>query len=71
MLAFKSKYTEKKKKEKMRDTKLINAFTEKVNKERKRMELFKDLKKEVETGANGTQSYIIKEGVNKGKKATK
>jgi len=35
------------------------------------MELFKDLKKEVETGANGTQSYIIKEGVNKGKKATK
>ena len=71
MLAFKSKYTEKKKKEKMRDTKLINAYTEKVNKERKRMELFKDLKKEVETGANGTQSYIIKEGVNKGKKATK
>jgi hypothetical protein len=71
VLAFKSKYTEKKKKEKMRDTKLINAYTEKVNKERKRMELFKDLKKEVETGANGTQSYIIKEGVNKGKKATK
>ena len=71
MLAFKSKYTEKKKKEKMRDTKLINVYTEKVNKERKRMELFKDLKKEVETGANGTQSYIIKEGVNKGKKATK
>ena len=71
MLAFKSKYTKKKKKEKMRDTKLINAYTEKVNKERKRMELFKDLKKEVETGANGTQSYIIKEGVNKGKKATK
>jgi hypothetical protein len=35
------------------------------------MELFKDLKKEVEIGANGTQSYIIKEGVNKGKKATK
>ena len=55
----------------MRDTKLINVYTEKVNKERKRMELFKDLKKEVETGANGTQSYIIKEGVNKGKKATK
>jgi hypothetical protein len=71
VLAFKSKYTKKKKKEKMRDTKLINAYTEKVNKERKRMELFKDLKKEVETGANGTQSYIIKEGVNKGKKATK
>ena len=70
MLAFKSKFIKKEKK-KMRDTKLINAYTEKVNKERKRMELFKDLKKEVETGANGTQSYIIKEGVNKGKKATK
>ena len=52
----------------MRDTKLINSYTEKVNKEKKRMELFKELKKEVEIGANGTQSYIIKEGVNKGKK---
>ncbi len=70
-MAFKSKFIKKEKKEKMRDTKLINAYTEKVNKERKRMELFKDLKKEVETGANGTQSYIIKEGVNKGKKAIK
>ena len=55
----------------MRDTKFINSYTEKVNKEKKRMELFKELKKEVEIGANGTQSYIIKEGVNKGKKATK
>jgi len=55
----------------MRDTKLINAYAEKINKDKKQMELFKDLKKEVETGANGTQSYIIKEGVNKGKKATK
>ena len=26
-------------------------------------------KKEVETGANGTQDYIIKKGENKGKKA--
>jgi hypothetical protein len=51
----------------MRDTKLINSYTEKVNKEKKRMELFKELKKEVEIGANGTQSYIIKKGVNKGK----
>lgn len=69
-MAFKSKVIKKEKK-KMRDTKLINAYTEKINKEKKRMELFKDLKKEVEIGANGTQSYIIKEGVNKGKKATK
>ena len=70
-MAFKSRIIKKKKKEEMRDTKFINAYTEKINKEKKRMELFKDLKKEVEIGANGTQSYIIKEGVNKGKKATK
>ena len=35
----------------------------------KEMNLFKFLKKEVETGANGTQDYIIKKGENKGKKA--
>jgi len=29
------------------------------------MILFRNLKKEVETGANGTQDYIIKKGVNK------
>ena len=28
---------------------------------------FKNLRKEVETGANGTQEYIIKKGINKGK----
>jgi hypothetical protein len=33
------------------------------------MTLFRNLKKEVETGANGTQGYMIKEGPNKGKKA--
>ena len=31
------------------------------------MNLFKNLKKEVEIGANGTQKYVIKQGVNKGK----
>jgi hypothetical protein len=35
------------------------------------MELFKNLKKEVNTGANGTQDYIIKQGINKGKKVSK
>ena len=25
---------------------------------------FKDLRKEVETGANGTQDYVVKKGVN-------
>ena len=32
--------------------------------------IFKDLRKEVETGANGTQDYIVKKGVNKDKIAT-
>ena len=26
---------------------------------------FKDLRKEVETGANGTQDYVVKKGINK------
>jgi hypothetical protein len=26
-----------------------------------------NLRKEVETGANGTQEYVIKKGINKGK----
>ena len=38
-------------------------------KESKQRSLFKDLKKEVDTGANGTQKYIIKKGENKGKVA--
>ena len=29
--------------------------------------LQKDLRKEVETGKNGTQKYVVKQGVNKGK----
>ena len=29
--------------------------------------LQKDLRKEVETGKNGTQKYVIKQGENKGK----
>ena len=31
---------------------------------------FKELRKEVETGANGTQDYIVKKGVNKDTVAT-
>jgi hypothetical protein len=49
----------------MRDTKLIDAYIAKQNKDKKEKELFKVLKKEVETGANGTQNYIIKKGINK------
>ena len=31
----------------------------------KQKSFFKDLRKEVETGANGTQDYVVKKGANK------
>ena len=49
----------------MRDTKLINSYVVKQARDKKQKELFKILKKEVEIGANGTQNYIIKKGINK------
>ena len=55
----------------MRDTKVLDRFTEQNNKKHKEMELFKKLKQEVNHGANGTQDYINKKGINKGKKASK
>tara|TARA_R100000388_G_C7105210_1_gene93976 strand:- start:141 stop:308 length:168 start_codon:yes stop_codon:yes gene_type:complete len=55
----------------MRDTKLLNKFAEDNKKKIKEMELFKNLKKEVNHGANGTQKYVIKQGLNKGKIASK
>ena len=54
----------------MRDSKTIESFLEKKEKESKEKLLFKNLKKEVDIGANGTQKYVIKEGVNKGKVAS-
>ena len=51
----------------MRDTKKLEAFSIEKEKENKRMSLFRTLKKEVETGANGTQNYVIKKGINKDK----
>ena len=53
----------------MRDNRVIESFLKKTQRKLKEMSLFKSLKKEVETGANGTQDYIIKKGENKGKKA--
>ena len=53
----------------MRDTKILEAFTKLAEKKFKEMNLFRNLKKEVEHGANGTQDYVIKKGVNKGKVA--
>ena len=54
----------------MRDNKVLHAYIDKIVRDKKQMELFKNLKKEVETGANGTQDYIIKKGINKGKKVS-
>ena len=36
----------------------------------KQKTFFKDLRKEVTTGANGTQDYVVKKGVNKNTIAT-
>ena len=36
----------------------------------KEKSFFKDLRKEVDTGANGTQGYVFKKGVNKDTIAT-
>ena len=51
----------------MRDTKLLESFQKRVEKRLKEMKIFINLKKSVEHGANGTQEYVIKKGVNKGK----
>ena len=51
----------------MRDTKTIESFLKQKDIKEKEKVLFKNLKKEVETGANGTQKYVIKKGINKGK----
>ena len=53
----------------MRDSKVLESFKKKIEKNLKEMDLFKLLKKEVNHGANGTKDYVIKKGVNKGKVA--
>jgi hypothetical protein len=53
----------------MRDTKYLESFKKNTEKKLKEMNIFKYLKKEVESGANGTQKYVIKKGINKGKVA--
>ena len=53
----------------MRDSKKLESFLKEKEIKNKQLDLFRNLKKEVETGANGTQEYIIKKGINKGKKA--
>tara|TARA_Y100001954_G_scaffold144918_1_gene154289 strand:- start:347 stop:517 length:171 start_codon:yes stop_codon:yes gene_type:complete len=36
----------------------------------KQKSFFKELRKEVDTGANGTQDYVVKKGINKDTIAT-
>ena len=45
--------------------------TNKINKQKQELNLSRSLKKEVTTGAHGTQDYVIKKGVNSGKIADK
>jgi uncharacterized protein YbcV (DUF1398 family) len=51
----------------MRDTKVLDSFKKQAEKKLKEMNIFKYLKKEVDHGANGTQRYVVKKGINKGK----
>jgi len=51
----------------MRDNKVLESFLKRVERRLKEMKIFIDLTKSVEHGANGTQDYVIKKGVNKGK----
>ena len=44
----------------MRDVNSILAYAKQMQKKAKRAFLNKSLRKEVEVGANGTQSYVIK-----------
>ena len=55
----------------MRDTKSILAYAKQMQKRAKESLLNKVLRKEVNVGGMGTQNYVIKEGANKGKVATK
>ena len=45
----------------------LTDFHKKTQTEKKTLMLGKTLKREVNIGANGTQKYVIKEGLNKGK----
>ena len=50
-----------------RVTKKVLDYIAEINRTAKQMKYVKDLKKEVEIGATGTQKYRIKKGPNKGK----
>ena len=46
-------------------------FHRKTLREQKEMNMIRNLKQEVNAGANGTQDYVIKKGINSGKIADK
>ena len=48
-------------------TRKLLDYIEEIKRTIKQKNLSKKLRQEVEIGANGTQKYVIKEGVNKGK----
>jgi hypothetical protein len=53
----------------MRDSKAITEAIAKQQRASKEKQLQRHLRKEVDSGANGTQKYVIKSGVNTGKVA--
>ena len=55
----------------MRDIRSITSHINNFVRESKEKLLWRNLRKEVEVGANGTQNYVIKNGANAGKVADK
>ena len=55
----------------MRDVNSILAYAKQMQRKAKESLLKKSLRKEVNIGANGTQSYVIKNGTNAGMVAHK
>ena len=50
-----------------RITRQVVQYISDMEKKAKQMSFIKNLKKEVETGKHGTQKYVLKQGINKGK----
>ena len=50
-----------------RITRKVVQYLKDMEKQAAQMRFTKDLKKEVKTGKHGTQKYVVKQGINKGK----
>lgn len=55
----------------MRDTNKLTAYAKQMAQKAKENLLHKIMRREVETGGNGTQSYVLKNGPRAGKVADK